>query len=106
MGFMDIPKIQGVVRPRVKHCSQEGAAQLIFPDGRSVPVTAKLSMSRSFFWLSGGGSFTCDERIALDAFYSPGSIRLVFDCKANVEINVFEVRTNQTQTSCWFEVHS
>ena len=96
MGFMDIPKFQGVVRPPVKHCSLEGAAQLIFPDGRSVPVTAKLSMSRGFFWLSGGGSFTCEERIALDAIYSPGWIRLVFDGKANVEINVFEVRTNQT----------
>ena len=101
-----IPKFQGVARPPGKHCSLEGAARLVFPDGRSVPVTAKLSMNRGFFWVSGGGSFTCDERIAFDAINSPGWMRLVFDDDADVEINVFEVRTNQTQTSCCYEVHS
>lgn len=106
MGFMDIPKFQGVARPPGKHCSLEGAARLVFPDGRSVLVTAKLSMNRGFFWLSGGGSFTCEERIAFDSINSLGSMRLVFDSEADVEITVFEVRTNQQQTSCRYEVHS
>jgi hypothetical protein len=106
MGFMEVPKFHGVTRPAGKHCSLEGAARLLFPDGRSVAVTAKLSMNRGFFWLSGGGSFNCEERIAFDAINCPGWVRLVFDGEADVEITVFEVRTNQQQTSCRYEVHS
>jgi hypothetical protein len=106
MGFMEVPKFQGVARPPGKHWSREGAARLVFPDGRSVAVTAKLSMNRGFFWLSGGGSFTCDERIAFDAINCAGWMRLVFDDEADVEIAVFEVRTNQQRTTCRYEVHS
>jgi hypothetical protein len=106
MGFMEIPKFHGVARPPVKHCSLEGTARLVFPDGRSVPVTARLSMNRGFFWLSGGGTFTCEERTAFDAINCAGWVRLVFDGGADVEITVFEVRTNQQQTNCCYEVHS
>ena len=106
MGFMEIQKSLGVTRPPEKHCSFEGNATLLFPDGRSVPVMAKLTMTRGFFWATGGGRFSCSERAAFDAVNSEGWMRLVFDGSADVEINVFEVRTGESLAHCRFEVHS
>lgn len=106
MGFMETAKIHGVARPAGKHCSLEGAARLAFQDGRSVPVAAKLTLTRGFFWLSGGGHFTCGEEIAFDAINGQARLRLLFDGDADVEISVFEIRTNEKQTTCWYEVHA
>lgn len=106
MGFMEIPKSLGVPHQPGRSLSLEGAATLVLPDGRSAPVTASMSMSRGFLWLSGGGSFTCGEQTAFEALNSTGWPRLVFDGTADVEIFIFEVRTSKQQTRCRFEVHS
>jgi hypothetical protein len=81
-----------------------GLARLLLADGRSTDVDGQLSMSRTFFSLSGCGSFTCDKDIAFDAVNSSSWLKLVFDEGPAVEINIYKLRSGDSQAQCWFEV--
>ena len=104
MALIETERGQRARITRQSSCSLEGPAQLLLADGRRVRVDARLSMSRTFFSLSGGGSFTCETELAFDAIDSSSWLTLIFEEGRTVEISVYQLRSGCSQTRCWFEV--
>jgi hypothetical protein len=105
-GYAGLWRGLGIARKAEPHNVLEGQASLVLPDGRSIPLTARLSVSRSFFSVTGGGQFTCDEAAAFDAMNCEEAPRLVFSGHPATLIKVKEIRTSDSQCHCWFEVQS
>ena len=84
--------------------SVQGPARLLLADGREAAVDAQLSVRRTFFSISGGGSFTCGKDIAFDAVGSSSWPSLIFDDGNAFEICIYQVRSAESQTNCWFEI--
>jgi hypothetical protein len=106
MEFIGIQRSLDVSLPPEKQCALEGEAALVFPEGHRIPVMATLAAYRRLFRLSGSGCFHCSEGIGLEAFNCKDVPKLVFDGAAEVEIEVFKVRTEGSQAKCWFRVRS
>ena len=84
----------------------EGSAELHLADGRRAPVSTQLSISRTFFSLRGDGFFTCRRDIAFDAMDSSCWLKLVFCDGPVFDISIYELRSSEQETRCWFEVHA
>lgn len=82
----------------------EGPARLLLSDGRQARVDGQLSVSRTFFSVSGGGSFTCAADIAFDAVNSTCWLKLVFDDGPEADISIYKLRSGDSLARCWFEV--
>ena len=84
--------------------SVEGPARLVLADGRETAVDAQLSVRRTFFSISGGGSFTCVKDIAFDAVGSSSWPRLIFDDGNAFDVCIYQLRSCGSQNRCWFEI--
>lgn len=84
--------------------SVQGPARLVLADGREAAVDAELSVRRTFFSISGGGTFTCCKDIACDAVGSPSWPSLIFADGIAFEICIYELRSSGSQTRCWFGI--
>ncbi|MFN4141760.1 hypothetical protein [Aestuariivirga sp.] len=93
------------VGPRPSEALQ-GRARLVFPDGRSIPITAELRLSRSFFSVAGEGHFHSEDCRAFEAINSGEPLELVFEGSTPVWIEVKEARTGVSGCRCCFVVHS
>lgn len=89
-----------------KTLSATGPAVLRFPNGHSVSVDGQISLSRSFFSVSGEGEFTTDNATASDAFLSGGPLSLTFAGTTPAEIIVHKARTDPASARCWFHVQA
>jgi hypothetical protein len=89
-----------------KTLSATGPAVLRFPNGHSVSVDGQLTMSRSFFSVSGEGEFTTDSNTASEAFLSGEPLSLTFIGTTPTEIVVHKARTAPESARCWFRVHA
>lgn len=89
-----------------KTLSANGPAVLRFPDGHSVSVDGQITVSRSFFSVSGEGEFTTDSATASHAFLSGEPLSLTFAGATPAEIVVHEAKTAPASARCWFRVHS
>lgn len=90
----------------ITHHSLEGPARLIFPDGRSCDVEAKLLMSRSRFSSWGEGYMHCASESGFSALDSNDWLTLCFTTGTAVEIAVQEVKAQDGRCRCRFEVKS
>lgn len=86
--------------------SIEGTARLTFTDGRTCPVTASVSLSRSALSSSGEGYMHCPAEVGFAALHSSDWLMLTFDCGTTVELAVNEVKARDGQCRCRFEVKS
>jgi hypothetical protein len=82
----------------------EGSARLLLSDGRQARVEGQLSMARTFFSLSGYGSFTCAADIAFYSVNSSCWLKLVFDDGPEADISIYRLRSGDSHARCWFEV--
>lgn len=85
---------------------REGAACLLFADGRSCPVEAKILIYRSLLSSWGDGYIHCAAELGFQALYSNNWLTLVFDGETSVEIEVREVKARGGHCRCRFEVMS
>jgi hypothetical protein len=84
--------------------SLQGSARLLLADGREAAVDAQLSVRRTFFSISGAGTFTCSKELAFHAVGSSCWSSLVFDDGYAFEISIYQLRSSTSQTRCWFEI--
>jgi hypothetical protein len=82
----------------------QGQARLFLSGGRQARVDGQISMSRTFFSLSGSGSFACAADIAFEAVNSTCWLKLIFDEGPEVDISIYKLRTGDSRARCWFEV--
>lgn len=89
-----------------KTLSATGPAVLRFPDGHSVSVDGQITVSRSFFSVSGEGEFITDSNTASHAFLAGEPLSLTFIGTTPTEITVHEAKTAPESARCWFRVHA
>lgn len=86
--------------------TREGMAWLTLAEGRRIPVSATLTMRRTFFSVTGGGFFLCEEGNTFRAILNSQWLELDFDDATRLGISVYKVRSSDAKLHCWFEVHS
>lgn len=88
----------------VTHHRFEGPALLQFPEGGSCLVEAQLFMSRSRFSTHGEGYIRCAAEVGFEALDSSGWLTLSFSGITAVGIEVHDVKAQDGQCRCRFEV--
>lgn len=86
--------------------SREGDARLMFADGRSFPVEAKILLYRSLLSSWGDGYIHCAVEIGFQALHSNDWLTLVFDGGTSAEVEVRDVKARDGHCRCRFEVMS